>query len=89
MSINAVEKALWQAYANRDDCQRFCNDRAAYLAGFDLDEAERTMLQEVAVMDLINHGANSLLVMMVWQAVYGIARLEEYFIAVNGAPAAA
>lgn len=89
MSINAVEKAMWQAYANRDDCQRYVNEREAYLAGFDLDEAERAMLRDVAVMDLINYGVNSLLVMMVWQAVYGIARLEEYFIAVNGVPAAA
>lgn len=89
MSINAVETALWRAYANRDDCQRYLNDRETYLAGFELDEAERAMLREVAVMDLINHGANALLVMMVWQAVYGIARLDEYFIAVNGLPEAA
>jgi hypothetical protein len=88
MSINALEKALWQAYTNRGDTQRYLNDREAYLAGFELDEKERAMLRDVDVMGQINHGANPLLVMMVWQAVHGIERLEEYFTAVNGPTAA-
>lgn len=87
MSLNALEKALWQAYAIRDDCQRYLTERDTYLDGFDLDERERRMLLDVDVVGQIEYGANSMLVMMVWQAVNGIENLGDYFALVNAPPA--
>ena len=89
MSVNAMEMALWQAYTNRDASQRFVNDREAYLDGFDLDAEERRMLMETDVMGQINHGANSLLVMMAWQVVHGMENVPQYFELVNGPQPAA
>lgn len=84
MSINALEKALWQAYTSHDDLARYKADPASYAAGFDLDEAERRMLIEADPCAQIAHGANSLLVMMVWQALNGLEQLGVYFELVNG-----
>ena len=84
MSLNALEKALWQAYTNHDDTARLKADPAAYAGMFDLDDAERKMLAEGDFMAQIGYGANSLLVMMVWQAINGLAEFHKYFAAVNG-----
>ena len=83
MSINALEKALWQAYVNPADTQRYLADAPAYLAGFELDEDERLMSTAFDVMALIGHGVNPLLVMMAFQAVKGVQRMPEYFAIVN------
>ncbi|HMO69823.1 MAG TPA: hypothetical protein PKE25_14445 [Novosphingobium sp.] len=88
MSLNALEKALWQAYQVHADTARLKSDPAAYAAGFNLTAQEAKMLGEVDVMGLINHGANPLLVMMVWQSVNGMAEFHKYYEAVNGAAAA-
>lgn len=84
MSLNALEKALWQAYTNHDDTARYKADPAAYAQGFDLDDAERKMLTEGDAIAQIAYGANSLLVMMVWQAVHGLAEFHKYHGLVNG-----
>jgi hypothetical protein len=84
MSLNALEMALWQAYTNHDHTARLKVDPQAYAARFDLDEGERRMLVEGDFMAQIGHGANSLLVMMVWQALNGLEDFPKYFAAVNG-----
>lgn len=89
MSVNAMEMALWRAYTNRDECQRFLQDREAYLDRFDLDDDERRMILDSDVMAQINHGANSLLVMMVWQIVHGMENVAEYVETVNASLATA
>jgi len=84
MSVNAMELALWRAYTNHDDGQRFLNEREAYLDRFDLDKEERRMVLECDVMGQINHGANSLLVMMAWQVIHGMPNVGQYYELVNG-----
>lgn len=84
MSLNALEKAMWQAYTNHDDLARYKADAAAYAARFDLDAPERAMLIAADPCAQIAYGANSLLVMMVWQALNGIENLADYFGLVNG-----
>lgn len=83
MSINALEKALWQVYQNPADTQRYCTDTHAYLQEFKLDEDECSMLASYDVMAMISHGANPLLVMMGFQTVKGVQRMPEYFGIVN------
>jgi hypothetical protein len=87
MSVNAMETALWRAYTNHDEVRRYLSDRAAYLDGFELDAEERRMLLDSDVAAQIEHGANSLLVMMAWQVIHGMENVGQYFALVNGPPA--
>ncbi len=83
MSVNALEKALWQIYLNPADAERFSSDAQAFAQDFRLDEFEREKLASLDVMAMISHGANPLLVMMVFQTVRGPHQLPEYFAIVN------
>lgn len=83
MSVNAVEKALWQIYLNPADAQRYGTDAQAYMSDFKLDDGERASLASFDVMGMINHGANPLLVMMAFQTIKGTHRLPEYLATVN------
>jgi len=83
MSINALEKALWQVYLNPADKVRFCTDAQAYLKDFKLDDEERAMSTSFDVMAMIGHGVNPLLVMMAFQTVRSVEKLREYFAIVN------
>jgi hypothetical protein len=85
MSINALEKALWQIYLNPADKQRFCSDARGYMQEFKVDEAERAMSTSFDVMAMIGHGVNPLLVMMAFQTIHGVEKLREYFAIVNQA----
>lgn len=83
MSVNALEKALWQVYLNPADAQRFGADPQAYAKDFRLDEGEREKLVSFDVMAMISHGANPLLVMMAFQTAKGTEQLPAYFGIVN------
>lgn len=85
MSINALEKALWQLYQCPADTESFRSDAKAYVQDFKLSEAEREKLASLDVMAMISDGANPLLVMMVYQTVNGPHRLPDYFAIVNQA----
>ena len=86
MSVNALEKALWQIYLNPADAERFGADPQAYAEDFRLDEGERGKLVAFDSMAMISHGANPLLVMMAFQTVKGVEHMPEYFGIVNQPP---
>ena len=83
MSVNALEKALWQIYLHPTDAERYSADPAAYAKEFRLDEGEQSDLASLDVMGMQHRGANPLLVMMVYQTVKGVHCLPEYFGIVN------
>lgn len=85
MSVNALEKALWQIYLTPADAERYKADAQGYAQEFNLDDGERQDLVSLDVMALQRRGVNALLVMMVHQTVMGIERLFEYFEIVNQA----
>ncbi|MFC7050928.1 hypothetical protein [Emcibacter nanhaiensis] len=87
MSVNALEAALWQLYLHPGDADSFRSDAASYAADYRVTDKERELLVSVDVMGLIDHGVNSLLVLMAFQTIYGPERLHDYFDIVN-APAA-
>ena len=78
MSVNALEKALWRASANRADAQRCRDDAQAYSKEFKLDEDERSMLLSWDVSTLHSRGVNPLLLLMAFVAVNGMQKLGEY-----------
>jgi hypothetical protein len=92
MSINALEKALWQAYVNPADTQRFKADARSYLKTFKLDETERALSASWDIRGMVAHGVNPLLIMMAFQTVKGVDKMPEYFMTINqkgaSAPAA-
>lgn len=83
MSVNALEKAIWQIYFNPADAQRFDADAQGYAGDFRLDEDECEKLVSYDVVGLISHGANPLLVMMGFQTIKGPSQMPEYFGIVN------
>ena len=87
MSINALEKALWQIYLNPADAESYGADAKAYLKDFRLDDKETAAAASFDVMGMINQGANPLLVMMAFQTVKGVQHMPEYFGIVNQPPA--
>jgi len=83
MSINALERALWQIYQVPSATQRFSEDAQAFVQEFKLDDGERAMLASFDFMSMISHGANPLLVMMAFQTTQGMERFPEYWATVN------
>ena len=71
MSVNAIEKALWQSSKNAADAKRFREDPHSYLKEFRIDEDERWLLAEWDVSGLINRGVHPMIIMMAFQAVNG------------------
>jgi hypothetical protein len=74
MSINAIEKALWQIGTNPADAEKFRQAPKVYLAPFRL-----------AVGELARRDANTLLLMMAFLAVRGPASMGDYMQSMHGA----
>lgn len=85
MSINALEKALWQSYTVPESTAAYGVDPAAYASGFALTPSEQSMLVNFEVMPMIEAGANPMLVMMAFQTLMGMERFPEYIQTVNAA----
>jgi dihydroxycyclohexadiene carboxylate dehydrogenase len=78
MSVNAIEKALWQSCKNPADAKRFREDAHAYLKEFRVDEVERWLMAEWDVSGLIEHGVHPMIIMMAFVAVNGGASMLGY-----------
>jgi hypothetical protein len=89
MSINAMEKALWQASTNPADAQRYRDDARAYLKGFKLDKDEHALLASWDVGEAISRGVNPLLLLNAFSVVNGMDKMIEYLMKVNQPRAAA
>ena len=71
MSINAVEKVLWEFGNDPGRIERFRADPDHYLAGYKLEEPEREAIKTVDVKVLADRGVNPLLTLMVWPLLMG------------------
>jgi hypothetical protein len=83
MSINAIEKALWQASTNPADTQRFRDDAQGYLKGFKLEKDERSLMMSWDVGEAISRGVNPLLLLNAFSVVNGMDKMIEYLMKVN------
>ncbi len=83
MSIFAIEKLLWQATANPVDAGRFRAEPTDYLAGFRIDEDERTQLMNWDVASLADRGVNPMLLLMAFSAVTGSLDMMDYVSRIN------
>jgi len=78
MSVNAIEKALWQVCTYPDEAQRLREDGHAFLRQFNMDEDERWMVASWDVKAMINHGVHPMIVMMSYGAVNGPMAMMGY-----------
>lgn len=78
MSVNAIEKALWEIAANPADARRLGEDAQSYLKNYRIDEQERSLLASWDVSGMITHGVHPMLVMMAFAAVNGPAAMGGY-----------
>lgn len=83
MTVNAMEKALWQASMNPEDARSFREDPDAYLHGFRLDDRERSMMATWDIRGVVELGVNPMVLMMANAAVNGPAAAADYVAKVN------
>lgn len=83
MSIFAIEKLLWQAASNPVDAGKFRAEPAHYLAGFRIDEEERTQLMNWDVAGLADRGVNPMLLLMAFSIVTGSLDMMNYVSRIN------
>jgi hypothetical protein len=83
MSINAIEKALWQASMDPVDAQRLREDAPSYLRDFRLDERESSLLACWDIRAIVELGVHPMVLMMAFAAVNGPAASAVYVEKVN------
>lgn len=83
MSINAIEKALWQASMNPKAAQRLREDTDGYLDEFRLDEQERALLNCWDIRGIVDRGVHPMVLMMAFAAVNGPEASAVYVEKVN------
>ena len=83
MSVNAIEKALWQASMNPGDARRLREETQSYLGDFRLDEQERSLLNAWDIRGMVERGVHPMVVMMAFAAINGPAAAATYVEMVN------
>lgn len=78
MSVNMVEKALYDLSVNRRAAERFNEDVDGFLARYRLSEEERAMFRTGDVRAMRDLGANPMLTMGFWMAVRGPREMGAY-----------
>jgi len=78
VSINSIEKVLWQVHTNPAEAERFRADPAAYIADFNLDPDERAWLTAFDAGAMAEAGVSSMVLMMAFQVLRGPQHMGEY-----------
>lgn len=71
MSLNNVERVLWEFGNDPAKIVRFTADPDTYLADYLLTDEERQALRNVDMKWLADRGVNTLLTVMVWPMLKG------------------
>lgn len=83
MSINAIEKALWQASMDPAAAAGLREDAESYLGQFRIDESERALMTSWDIRGLVDLGVHPMVLMMAFAAVNGPAASAQYVERVN------
>ena len=78
MSVNAIERALWQISTDPAEARRLREDAQSFLKDFRIDEEECSLLASWDVSGMLVHGVHPMLVMMAFTAVNGPAAMGGY-----------
>ena len=78
MSVNLLEKILWDLSVNSDAKSRFRDDPNKLLQRYNLTDRERQMILEFDVRGLADEGVNTMLTMGYWMQLQGSGDMGEY-----------
>lgn len=78
MSINTLEKVLWDITVNPS----IATDKDA-LQAYRLTEDERELIEKMDVREMADRGASQMLVWMAWVATHGFPMAPEYLRRMN------
>lgn len=78
MSVNTIERILWQVHTNPIEAERFGADPTAYIKDFPLDPEERTWLTTFDAGAMAEAGVSSMVLMMAFQVLRGPQHMGEY-----------
>ncbi len=83
MSINAIEKALWQVSMDPVQAGRLREDPESYLQEFRLDEQERALMTNWDIRAIVDRGVHPMVLMMAFAAINGPDMAASYIQKVN------
>ena len=78
MSVNTIEKILWEFGNEPARATEFVRDPEGYLAQFQLSPAEFKMVRKMDVKALAEYGVSSLLLMMSWPLLHDNSELMQF-----------
>lgn len=78
MSVNTLEKILWEFGDEPARVKEFLKDPDGYLAAFQLSEQEFKMVRTMDLKALDEYGVSNLLAMMVWPLLNGNNQLMAF-----------
>jgi hypothetical protein len=89
MSVNAVEKILWDICNAPERLAQYRSGPDALIAGYNLTAGEQRMVRGLEVRELTNYNVNPMLIMMTWNALIGADKIGEYLGKLNAPTVAA
>jgi Aromatic-ring-opening dioxygenase LigAB, LigA subunit len=78
MSVNTLERVLWELSVNRDSKRRFQEDSRAFLSRYQLTDHEAQMIGDFDVRGLADAGVSTMLTMGFWTEVHTSRSVTEY-----------
>jgi len=78
MSVNIMEKVLWDLSVDRESKRRFQDDPEKFLSRYRLTELERRMIREFDVRGLADEGVSTMLTMGYWMETEGSRNIDDY-----------
>ncbi len=85
MSVNTVERVLWELTDDPEKVEAFFNDPDAYLATYPLTSEEYSMVRTMDVAAFDAYGVSNMLGLMAWSTVMGNnpVKMFDYLTRVN------
>lgn len=78
MSLNAIEKALYDIGTRRHASKEFVADSDLFLSQYLMTDDEKALLKNADVAGMREKGANAMLLMGYWVMVRGPREMGEY-----------
>lgn len=78
MSLDSLEKALWDLNVDRSAKERFRQDPLAFCSRYRVSSAEAQMVAEFDIAGLLGLGVNPMLTMGYWLELEGSRSLRGY-----------
>ncbi len=85
MSINTIERVLWDIHHDPHMADLFRQTPDVLLEGYGLESAEKDLVKTLDVLAIANRGASQMLLFNAWLAIKGPGGIPEYLGQMAGA----